>query len=196
VSWSRPSAGFSLVVITYVLTVGFFAWGLSTPGLDRIWRLHHELKIGRIYKLSKDDRQLLLSAMADHPALANSLLDSGQAGIISANRDGWIDTPHVTIIRTPRSPARLQLVLDVETPPQHIPYKVEIDGSGWERELSVQARGMMSIELPPPPAVPEIVTFKIKGDELRADPASLGVRITFDPPQDQRSSSDDEEEEE
>jgi hypothetical protein len=133
--------------------------------------------------------------MAEHPALAQSLLDSGQAGIISANRDGWIDTPHVTIIRTPASPVNLHLVLDVETPPQHIPYEVEIDGSGWEREVSVQARGLMSIELPAPPDVPEIVTFKIKGDALRADPASLGLRITFDPPQDQRGGSDDDEEE-
>jgi hypothetical protein len=102
----------------------------------------------------------------------------------------------VTIIRTPRSPVNLRLILDVQTPPQHIPYEIEIDGSGWEREVSVEARGMMSIELPPPPAVPEIVTLKIKGDELRADPSSLGVRITFDPPQDQRGAGDDEEEDE
>jgi hypothetical protein len=192
----RPSIGFSLVVVTYALLVAFFAWGLSTPDLDRIWRLHHELKIGRVYKLSKEDRQLLLSAMAKHPALAAALLDSGEAGIISANRDGWIDTPHVTIIRTPRSPANLRLVALVATPPQYIPYEVEIDGKGWERELSVQERGLMTIELPPPPAQPEIVTFKIKGDELRADPASLGVRITFDPPQNGGDRSREEEDDE
>jgi hypothetical protein len=173
--------------------VAFFAWGLSAPALDRIWQLHHELKIGRVYKLSKDERKLFLSAMEKHPALAGALLDSGEAGIISANRDGWIDTPHVTIIRTPRSPVNLRLLVDVETPSQYIPYEIEIDGAGWERELSVQARGRLDIELPPPPSRPEIVTFKIKGDELRADPASLGLRITFDPPQDGRSSSDEEE---
>jgi hypothetical protein len=184
------------VVLTYALTLAFFAWGLATPPLDRVWQLHHELKIGRIYKLSKEDRKLLLGAMTEHPALANALLDTGQAGIISANRDGWIDTPHVTIIRTPRSPAALSLVLDVQTPPQYIPYEIEIDGSGWERELSVQARGPMRIELPPPPGVPELVTFKIKGDELRADPASLAVRITFDPPQDLLESPGDEEDDE
>lgn len=194
-SWQRPSAGFSLVVATYAMSVAFFAWGLSTPGLDRIWQLHHELKIGRTYKLSKDERRLLLSSMAEHPALAQSLLDAGQAGIISANRDGWIDTPHVTIIRTPRSPVNLRLILDVQTPPQHIPYEIEIDGSDWERRVTIEARGMMSIDLPPPPLVPEIVTVKIKGDELRADPSSLGLRITFDPPQDLRAGADDEEEE-
>jgi hypothetical protein len=179
--WQRPSLGFSIVVLTYGLTVGFFAWGLSTPPLDRVWQLHHELKIGRVFKLEKQDRQLLLSAMARHPALAAALLPSGQIGIISANRDGWIDTPHVTIVRTPRSTATSRIVLDIQTPPQHIPYEIEVDGTSWEQELTVQARGVMYIDLPPPPAVPELVTVKLKGDELRADPSSLGVRVTFDP---------------
>jgi hypothetical protein len=40
------------------------------------------------------------------------------------------------------------------------------------------------------------VSFKIKGDELRADPSSLGVRITFDPPQDRGESRDEEEDDE
>src|SRR5690606_27026162 len=121
----------------YALSVAFFAWGLSTPPLDRIWQLHHELKIGRVYKLSKEDRTLLLDSMSRHPALANALLDAGEAGIISAHRDGWIDTPVVTIIRTPRSPAVLSLLFDIQTPPQYTPYEIEIDGSGWEREVDV-----------------------------------------------------------
>jgi hypothetical protein len=192
----RPSLGFSLVVITYLMSIAFFAWGLGTPPLDRVWQLHHELKIGHIYKLSKEDRSLLLSAMSRHPALATALLDSGQAGIISANRDGWIDTPHVTIIRTPRSPAALKLVLDIQTPPQHIPYEIEIDGSNWERELNVESRGVMTVELPAPPGSPELITVKIKGDELRADPSSIGVRVTFDPPQNLAGSRGEEEDDE
>jgi hypothetical protein len=194
--WPRPSLGFSLVVATYALTVAFFAWGLSTPPLDRVWQLHHELKIGRVYKLSKDDRQLLTAAMQRHPSLAAALLDSGQAGIISAHRDGWIDTPYVTLVRTPRSPASLRLTFDVQTPPQYIPYNIEIDGAGWERKLEVDARGALVAELPPPPAEPELIVIKIKGDELRADPASIGVRITLDPPQDVLEGRDDEEDDE
>ena len=195
-SSARPSLGFSLVVATYVLSAAFFAWGLSTPPLDRVWQLHHELKIGRVFKLSKDDRRLLLGSMREHPALASALLDAGQVGIISAHRDGWIDTPHVTIIRTPRSPATLRLLLDIQTPPQHIPYEIEIDGSGWERELEVQARGPLAVELPPPPATPELITLKIKGDELRADPASIAVRILFDPPPELERTAQDEEDDE
>ena len=192
--FSRPSLGFSIVVATYALTVAFFAWGLSTPPLDRVWQLHHEHKIGRLFKLSKEDRQLLTAAMHQHPSLAASLLDSGQAGIISAQRDGWIDTPYVTLIRTPRSPASLKVSFDVQTPLQYIPYNIEIDGAGWERKLAVEARGTLVVELPPPPPQPELIIIKIKGDELRADPASIGVHITFDPPQDALETRVDEEE--
>ena len=195
-SWQRPSLGFSLVVATYALSIAFFAWGLSTPPLDRVWQLHHELKIGRVYKLSKEDRSLLSATMREHPALASALLDAGQVGIISAHRDGWIDTPHVTIIRTPRSPAALRLLLDIQTPPQYIPYEIEIDGQGWERELAVQGRGPLQVELPAPPALPELITLKIKGDELRADPSSIGVRLTFDPAPELERRPEDEEDDE
>ena len=209
--WQRPSLGFSIVVATYALTVAFFAWGLSTPPLDRVWQLHHELKIGRLFKLSKEDRQLLTSAMQRHPSLAAAMLDSGQAGIISAHRDGWIDTPYVTmpqrpsrlkptyvtLIRTPRSPASLRLLFDVQTPLPYIPYDIEIDGAGWERKVAVEARGKLVVELPAPPPQPELIIIKIKGDELRADPASIGVRLSFDPPQDalEPGEGDDEDDE-
>ena len=109
--FTPPSLGFCLIVLTYLLTAGFFAWGLSTPPLDRVWQLHHQLKTGDLYALGRDDRELLEAAMARHPELAQALLSSGQIGIISAHRDGWIDTPEVSIVRTPRSLAR-SLVLD------------------------------------------------------------------------------------
>lgn len=180
-----------MVVLTYGLTLAFFAWGLATPPLDRVWRLHHELKIGRVYKLDEDDRDLLLSAMARHPELAAALLPSGQIGIISAHRDGWIDTPRVTIVRTPRSGSTLRIILNVQTPPQHIPYDLELRGTGWEQRMKVEARGIISLDLPPPGEKPELVTLALKGEELRADPSSLGVRVTFDPPEREAPSADD-----
>ena len=192
----RPSIGFSLVVATYALSVAFFAWGLSTPPLDRVWQLHHELKIGRVYKLSKDDRTLLRESMLRHPTLASALLGAGQYGIISAHRDGWIDTPVVSIIRTPSSPTTLSLVFDIQTPPQYIPYEIEIDGAGWEREVDAEQRGPLRVELPAPPAVAELLTVAIKGDELRADPSSIAVRLSFDPPIDRAASAENDEEEE
>ena len=115
---------------------------------------------------------------------------------MSAHRDGWIDTPFVTIIRTPRSGAVTGLVLDIQTPPQHIPYDLVLQGLGWEQKRRIEERGLARIDLPPPGAQPELLTLKLVGRGLRADPSSLGVRVTFDPPEalDHSAGDDDEEE--
>ncbi len=190
----RPSVGFILVIGSYALTLAFFAWGLSTPPLDRVWQLHHELKIGRAYALTQDEKDLLSGAMRRHSALAAALLPSGQMGIISAHRDGWIDTPEVTLLRTPRA-STARLLLDIQTPPQHIPYKLELSGSGWRHALEVTARGQLSLDLPAPPAEPELLTLKLSGPGLRADPSSLGVRVSFDPPESVQGEAPEEDEE-
>jgi hypothetical protein len=192
----RPSLGFILVIGSYALTLAFFAWGLSTPPLDRVWQLHHELKIGRAYALTPEEKDLLSGAMRRHSALAAALLPSGQIGIISAHRDGWIDTPEVTLIRTPRA-STVRFLLDIQTPPQHMPYKLELSGKSWHQSLEVSARGQLALNLPAPPAEPELLTLKLNGPGLRADPSSLGVRISFDPPESlQEASEEDEEDDE
>jgi hypothetical protein len=178
--FTPPSVGFCAILLTYLLTASFFAWGLSTPPLDRVWQLHHELKTGGVYALTAPDRQLLVSAMERHPELAQALLSSGQVGIISAHRDGWIDTPEVTIVRTPRSVAR-SILLEIQTPPEHIPYRVQVVARDWQRTLEVKARGTLTMELPPAPSVAELLTLKLAGAGLRADSSSLAVRIRFEP---------------
>lgn len=195
--FTPPSLGFCAIVATYLLTVGFFAWGLTTPPLDRAWQLHHQLKTGAVYALEAEDRELLVSAMARHPSLAEALLPSGQVGIISAHRDGWIDTPEVTIVRTPRSVAR-SIVLDVQTPPEHLPYRIHVRAGHERRTLEMKARGELRVELPPAPPVAELISLKLDGAGLRPDPSSLAVCIRFDPPEDAsgaRSEDDDEREE-
>ncbi|MEY4546265.1 MAG: hypothetical protein RL685_2460 [Pseudomonadota bacterium] len=192
--FTPPSLGFCAIVLTYLLTASFFAWGLSTPPLDRVWQLHHQLKTGDVYALTAQDRELLVTSMERHPELAQALLSSGRVGIISAHRDGWIDTPEVSIVRAPRSVAR-RILLEIQTPPEHIPYRVQVKARDWQRTLEVKARGALTIELPPAPAVAELLTLKLEGAGLRADSSSLAVRIRFEPNEGASSSSGDEEDE-
>jgi hypothetical protein len=188
--------GFCLIVLTYSLTLAFFAWALTTPPLDRLWELHHQLKTGSAYALTRADRQLASSALERHPGLAEALLSAGQIGIISAQRDGWVDTPEVTILRTPRATLTQRILLEVQTPPQHLPFRATLAGSGWQRAVEVQARGTLALELPAPGAVPELLSLKLEGAGLRADPSSIAVRVTFDPPGDTLGGASDEDEEE
>ncbi len=194
--WTPPSVGFCLIVLTYSLTLGFFAWGLTTPPLDRVWELHHQLKTGTAYALTRADHELLSGALERHPALAEALLPSGQIGIISAQRDGWVDTPEVTILRTARATLTQRIVLEVQTPPQHLPFRATLVGPGWQRAVEVQARGTLALELPAPGGAPELLSLKLEGAGLRADSSSIAVRVSFDPPGDTAGGASDEDEEE
>jgi hypothetical protein len=188
--------GFCSIVLTYSLTLAFFAWGLATPPLDRIWELRHQLKTGTVYALTRADRELSSRALKRYPALAEALLPGGQIGIISAQRDGWVDTPEVTILRTPRATHTRRILLEVQTPPQHLPFRATLDGPGWQRAIEVQARGSLVLELPAPGAEPELLSLKLEGAGLRADPSSIAVRVSFDPPGDSEGGATEEDDEE
>jgi hypothetical protein len=166
------------VCATYLLAVAFLAWGLSTPDLDRVWTLHHELKIGKLGAPDNSDRKLLGRALRRHRELAHALLPAGEIGLISTHRDGWLATPSATIIRTPRSAERV-LVLDVETPRDLLPFRVDVRGYDWRRQAQVTQHKAYELSLPEPPSEPELIVVKLEGRDLRDDPSVLGVRITF-----------------
>ncbi len=173
-----PSIGFVSIVVVHCTAVAFLFWGFSTPRLDRVWTLHHELKIGDISKLEDEDQDLLERAIIDHPSLAKALISRGDIGVISANRDGWIETPFVTLIRTGDAETR-ELLLNIETSPEHLPFKVEVKGKGWERVIDVTERQEYRVELPPTSGSAEVIRANVKGKRFKSDPAILGIQIHF-----------------
>jgi hypothetical protein len=174
-----PSIGFLAVGATYIFAVAFFVWGFKTPDLERIWFLHHELKIGRVYEIKKQDRKTMLRAMARYKNLARALLPSGEIGIISENSDGWIATPIVTILRTPESRPTKRLRFDIRTSKALLPYAIGIQGSNFKRKLKVKNQGYLNFRLPDVPQKPEIITVRLEERDFLADPSVLGIRIQF-----------------
>ncbi len=184
-----PSVGFVAFVLTYVLAGAFFLWGLSTPPLDRVWTLHHLLKIGSMDQLAQDDRVLLSEAMKRHKPLTRALLDGAPIGIISAHVDGWITTPNAVILRTAEAKGYDKLQLDVQTPQDLLPLTINVQGSSsWDREITVERQGPASLELPGSPGRPEIFELSVRGKGLAADPSVLGIRVRF-PQADPRGAS-------
>ncbi|MBN1654739.1 MAG: hypothetical protein JXA30_13290 [Deltaproteobacteria bacterium] len=174
-----PSIGFIALLLTYGLAAAFFLWGFSQPDLDRVWYLHHELKIGRTYQIKKRDKKILLRAMARHRELARALLPSGEIGIVSENSDGWIATPVVTIIRTPESGAKNRLLFDIRTSKSLLPYSITIRGSDFDEKIAIHKQGKIGFDLPRVGATAEIITLRLEGRDFIADPSVLGVRIRF-----------------
>jgi hypothetical protein len=167
-----------VVCAVYTATTSFIAWGFDTPDLDRIWTLDHELKIGETWKLDDDDFALLTRSLKRHPGLAEALLSDTQIGIVSAHRDGWVETPEVTVIRTAVSSHFRFMRLDVETPERHLPMRLTVRADGWKHKLQADRRGPLFVPLPPK-TESEVFTVDFKGKDLRADPSILRTRITF-----------------
>lgn len=193
-----PSVGFVALVLVHMAAVAMLTWAFSTPRLDRIWTLHHELKIGKISKLKADDRQLLTEAMIDHPTLGHALIKRGDIGVVSANRDGWIEHPFATLVRTSNAKTAAILV-NVETSPEHLPFSIEFESGPWEYNLQVTERKEYRVELPQTDGAPEIITVEVKGKRFKADPAILGLQLHFEGEeqwQDVEENDDDEEESE
>ncbi len=174
-----PSWGCLAVCATYVLAAAFFVWGFSTPDLDRVWTLHHELKIGKLLKLKAGDRGLLEECMARHPRLARDLLDGEEIGIVSAHSEGWIATPTATILRTGKSEKYRSVVLEVQTPRDLLPYRIVVKGRDWEEPREVDEQGRLEIDLPPAPEMPEVIEVRMRGRSFEPDPSILGVRVGF-----------------
>ena len=122
----RPSIGFVAVCLTYVLVAAFFLWGLKTPDLDRVWTLHHLLKIGEMEKLGKEDEDILARSMNRHEQLTEALLGGREIGIISSHMDGWISTPTATLLRTTDSKSFGAIDIYAQTPKDLLPLEIEI----------------------------------------------------------------------
>jgi hypothetical protein len=96
-----PGAGFVLLCASALFTAAFFLWGAGEPELDRVWRLLHELKIGKRERLRGADLRLLRETLARYPDLGPSLLDNEPAGLVSANTGGWVETRRAYILVQP-----------------------------------------------------------------------------------------------
>jgi hypothetical protein len=178
-AWRPPSIGFVAVVLVHLAGAAMLWWGFSTPRLDRIWTLHHELKIGKISKLKADERKLLQDAMRDHPTLGNALIARGDIGVVSANRDGWIEHPFATLVRTANAKTNA-ILINVETSPEHLPFSIEFESGPWEQKLDVTERKDYRVELPTATDQPEVITVEVNGKRFKADPAILGLRLHFE----------------
>jgi len=182
--WARwPSAGFVAIVAVYALVAAFFTWGFREPDLDRVWKLRHMLKIGKLAALDDEDRRLLERSISRHGALASALLEGKDVGLLSANEDGWLASPAATILRAGRSGEVLSILLDVQSPEYVFPLQIVVEGRGWRRKIDVEGRGTVRVDVPPlhgGPEVPEVIDLQIVGKRLRADPSVLGIRVRFE----------------
>jgi hypothetical protein len=175
----RPSIGFVAICVAQLALVGFVAWGLSEPPLDRVWTLHHELKIGTRGAPKREDLPTIRAALRRHPTLGRALLHEGSIGLLSAHDDGWLDTPTATVLRLAGTETRAMRI-EIGTPEDLLPFDIEVEGDGFQHALTAREHGVLVVVLPAASDHDELFTVHLKGRKLRADPSMLNVRVTFE----------------
>jgi hypothetical protein len=175
-----PSPGFVAVIVTYLAVALFFVWALTTPPLQRVWEIHHLMKIGELYRLDEDDRALLQRAMAEHEDLARDLLDGHELGIVSEHQDGWITTPFATLLRTGESASVTALEIDVQAHDDLLPLTIVVRGESWTEQRRAKEHGPIAIPIPPPEQGAEIVEVELGGEKHFADASVIGVRVSWE----------------
>ena len=175
-----PSLGFVAVLLVHLGAVVFLVWGFARPPLDRVWELHHALKIGKFGTLDSDDQALLLAAMARHPRLAESLHSEGSFGLISANSRGWLETPTATVLKSANAPDPCVMRVEARLPEQAFPVTVDVSGAGgFNRRLTLTRAGSTELGFPTSKHVAELFEVKTSANDAAQGGGSLGVHLSF-----------------
>jgi hypothetical protein len=147
-----PSLSFVALVLAWSASLGFLAWGFTTPELDEIWQLRYELRAGRKANLSEAELAQLERALGAYPRLAEDWLDGARLGLLSAAEGGWLRAPGAVLLRAPRAEepaARLgTLRLDVQVAQEHLPLAVGLRCGSERVHLRCERTGSYSLTLP------------------------------------------------
>lgn len=175
----KPGAGFVVLVISLVLTFAFFAWGASTPPLERAWYVLGRLDLGDT-DLSAGDRALLQRTLLRNQELAESLLDGKGAGLISANDAGLVRSHTFFAVRRAATPPMTLVVVPGAS--QRRPARLKASASGQVEERVVSAGESFTWTLPDTGPFPQLVEIDVARPEAdEVDGWSARVRLEAGP---------------
>ena len=174
-----PSLGFLAVLLVHLGLIVFLAWGFARPPLDRVWELHHALKIGKVGTLDSSDRALLLAAMARHPRLARALLSESDFGLVSANDRGWLETGTATVLRSAEAPEACVMRVEARLPEQAFPVTVDVSGASFNRRLTLAQAGESELGFPNGKHVAELFEVKTSANDAARSAGAFGIHLSF-----------------
>jgi len=174
-----PSLGFVLVLLVHLGLVVFLAWGFRRPPLDRVWELHHALKIGKVGTLDPNDQALLSAAIARHQHLAESLLSEGHFGLISPSSGGWLETPTATVLKRADAPDPCFMRVETRLPEPAFPVNVDVSGAGFSRRLTLPRAGSAELGFPKGNHVAQLFEVKTSPSDVAHSGGALGVHLSF-----------------
>lgn len=174
-----PSSGFCVLISVHLGLAAYLLWGFAEPPLERVWELHHALKIGQLGRLERQDAELLRAAMVRHPSLAESLLGEGQLGLVSAHSRGWLETPDATALRTARAHDPCSMEVEARMPSEAFPVTIDVVSREWRARVVLQEPGTNTLSLPEGHGAAEVISLHTSTHAPHDDGETLGVRLGF-----------------
>jgi len=175
VSGRWPSLSFVALVLAWGVAIAFLAWGFSTPELEELWRLRHELRTGQKATLSEAELARLEHALDAHPRLVEDYLDGARLRVLSAAEDGWLRVPGAVLLRARGAGQRAALRLDVQVAPGLLPLEVELRCGAGRAHLRCEQVGSFELALPAGEAA--LCQLELRGPDGRPLAGAAGVRL-------------------
>jgi hypothetical protein len=173
-----PSPGFVALASVWLGLVGLVAWGLAEPPLDRVWRLHQELRAGARVELSPAERAELEAALRSSPGLLADWLEGEPLRVLTVAQQGWLPVPGAVLVRGgPRALSRRVLTLDVQAAARDLPLMLVLEVGGFRQTLEIARLGAFDLPLPEAGPGPEILVLTLRGPKGRALHGPPGVRL-------------------
>ncbi|MFH1532845.1 MAG: hypothetical protein ABIK09_19145 [Pseudomonadota bacterium] len=161
----RPGAGFLVITVGWILVVAFLAWGLSTPLLDRVWRLTERMQAAAFRGLTGDEVADLEEAVGAHPDLGREILGRRVVRIVEPAPERWsaLGRQHLLVSEGWRGDRILEVQTDL--PPDALPLELHLTGPGVDETVEIEALGVIGIPVQLPTTAGPILL------RVRLDPA-------------------------
>ncbi len=83
----RPTLGFVVLALSWLLVAAFFLWGAQRPDLDVVWGIYDRLQVGDSVQLTREELGALQRTLARHPELGMRITQDGRAELTAAVDD-------------------------------------------------------------------------------------------------------------
>lgn len=142
-----PGAGFVILVVGWILVIGFLGWGFSTPLLDRVWQLNQRMEHADFQGLEDDEAADLEEAITRHPDLGREILGNRLVRIVEPSIKRWCALAKQHLVFSEDWVKNQVLVIDVDFAPEMFPLELRLVGAGLDNTIEFVAPGPAVIPL-------------------------------------------------
>ncbi len=142
-----PGAGFVVLVVGWILVIGFLLWGVSTPLLDRVWQMNQRMEHEGFQGLENDEVEDLEEAIARHPDLGRQILGNRLVRLVEPSIKRWCALSKQHLVFSEDWAENQVLVIDADFAPEVFPVELHLVGAGLDNTIELVAPGPAVIPL-------------------------------------------------